>query len=1107
MDSSGAGPKYPFISIPQAVCTVCLFMSSFFVAFLSFTHVAFAAFVCPESADSKCATIKMAISQEVAFERQAFDAAMKIDNGVDRALENVEIQVVFTDRHGDEVSASSNPDDESALFFIRVESMENITGTTGDGVASPSSVASIHWLIIPAPGAADERENGAAYYVGAMLHYSLGGDTNIIEVPPDRIFVKPMPRLALDYFLPKHVEGDDPFTDETEAPVPFSFGLRVANNGFGTADNFKIESIRPQIVENKQGLLIDFTVLGAEVDGVAAPPDLTLDCGDLGPMGSILARWTLQCSLSGEFKDLSANFSHADELGGRMTSLIETADTHELVGDVLADIAGRDRVRDFLAKDGAVYTLYESDNTADSPVQDLSEVSELSPAGQAGAGEVFTLATQAFDSFVFIQLPDPFSGTNPVASALRSDGKLVKPDNIWLSREQKEDRSREYFINLFDVESTGSYTVSFQESGAGQDPPAIEPIENKTGREGIELSFVVRASDPDGTIPELTASSLPSGAAFTDNGNGEAVFSWTPAPGQASDYTVEFAASDGVLSDSLTVSLTILPPEDTDNDGMPDAWEMDVFGTLERDGSGDYDGDGISDLDEYLNGTDPLFCNAPSVPKVLAPADRSETTELSPVFAVENSTDPDGDAVTYIFEIFTDSQMAFPVETNNGIAEMPYETSWSVSSPLADNSRYFWRVRATDGAAYSSWAYAEFFANTQNDPPDAFLICSPSDGGEVDTTTPVLTVSNSLDEDEDQVASIFEIFRDAGLSDPVALSDGIPAGENGATSWTVSPPLEDNTVYYWRATALDEHGAATATDPASFFVNTENDAPSAPAVSFPPPHGEVETRDIELAVENAEDMDGDPLHYLFELDETDAFDSPYLRQSGPVDQGENATGWSVFDLDDNTRYFWRAKAGDGMAESPWTVSDFFVNTRNDPPSTPVLKNPGDKAWIDTLSPKLSVHPALDPDNEVLSYRFELYSDPILETLSDGGLSEVPEWVVATELADNRWYFWRARAEDEHGENSSWTGTAFFFTDTNGLDDPPTISVTAPATVSITNSDSFLIRWQDADPDGNAAISLYCDTDDRGFDGVPIASDIPEDPDDSADSYAWDISGL
>jgi hypothetical protein len=44
---------------------------------------------------------------------------------------------------------------------------------------------------------------------------------------------------------------------------------------------------------------------------------------------------------------------------------------------------------------------------------------------------------------------------------------------------------------------------------------------------------------------------------------------------------------------------------DSDLDGMSDAWEIYYFEELGRDGAGDFDGDGLTDLEEFLNGTDP----------------------------------------------------------------------------------------------------------------------------------------------------------------------------------------------------------------------------------------------------------------------------------------------------------------------------------------------------------------------------------------------------------------------------------------------------------------------------------------------------------------------
>ncbi len=320
------------------------------------------------AADSLCAEVKIEIKQELTLERQAFDAHMRINNGLSNiTLDHVQIVVNFADEDGNPVIAGFDPDVDpdstGARFFISVDSMENISDVDGQGTIEPSTSADIHWLIIPVPGAADARAQGKLYYVGATLTYDIGGQENVTEVTPDYIYVKPMPELALDYFIPAQVYGDDAFTLDIEPPVPFSLGLRVKNIGAGAVRNLKIESAQPKIVENEQGLLIGFAIEGSEVNGQPATNSLLAELGDIAPDSSGLARWIMTCTLSGQFVEFTAGFSHSDELGGELTSLIEAANTHFLVRAVWVDLHGRDAARDFLAKNGGVYRIYDSEVT------------------------------------------------------------------------------------------------------------------------------------------------------------------------------------------------------------------------------------------------------------------------------------------------------------------------------------------------------------------------------------------------------------------------------------------------------------------------------------------------------------------------------------------------------------------------------------------------------------------------------------------------------------------------------------------------------------------------------------------------------------------------
>ncbi|MFH0845147.1 MAG: hypothetical protein V1930_06685, partial [Pseudomonadota bacterium] len=253
------------------------------------------------AADSAvCARVKLEIRQELTLERQAFDAHMAITNGLSHiALENVGVDVSFSDQEGNPVLASSDPGNTEALFFIRLDAVQNINDVAGNGSVQPSSAADIHWLIIPAPGAAKGVPQGTLYYVGATLSYTIGGEDHVTTVTPDHIFVKPMPLITLDYFLPSEVYGDDAFTPEVEPAVPFSLGVRVANNGQGTAVGMKITSAQPRITDNAQGLLVGFVIEGCEVNGAPAEKSLFAAFGNIAPAAAGLARWVMTCTLSG----------------------------------------------------------------------------------------------------------------------------------------------------------------------------------------------------------------------------------------------------------------------------------------------------------------------------------------------------------------------------------------------------------------------------------------------------------------------------------------------------------------------------------------------------------------------------------------------------------------------------------------------------------------------------------------------------------------------------------------------------------------------------------------------------------------------------------------
>jgi len=76
-------------------------------------------------------------------------------------------------------------------------------------------------------------------------------------------------------------------------------------------------------------------------------------------------------------------------------------------------------------------------------------------------------------------------------------------------------------------------------------------------------------------------------------------------------FNIGDVSSDLMLNASLSVTLAELPgTEDADGDVLPDAWETEKLGTTNQPGSADTDNDGVSNVGEYIAGTDPGNSNA-----------------------------------------------------------------------------------------------------------------------------------------------------------------------------------------------------------------------------------------------------------------------------------------------------------------------------------------------------------------------------------------------------------------------------------------------------------------------------------------------------------------
>jgi hypothetical protein len=120
---------------------------------------------------------------------------------------------------------------------------------------------------------------------------------------------------------------------------------------------------------------------------------------------------------------------------------------------------------------------------------------------------------------------------------------------------------------------------------------------------------------------------------------------------------------------------------------------------------------GVDDVNFYDRG---VGNEPPSAPTQVSPLNGAQNQLPNVALVLDNATDPEGDALTYGFRVYSDALLTHLVASVDGVVEgSGGTTTWHVNPPLAQGT-YYWRAYAADPNARGLYTPASSFGVTSS---------------------------------------------------------------------------------------------------------------------------------------------------------------------------------------------------------------------------------------------------------------------------------------------------------------------------------------------------------------------------------------------------------